>query len=1449
MKKHLLFFALFLVAIAITFAQESNDHQKQNTTNTEISKPKMGDESKSTQEFSGTIYVGTGQTYTSLTTNTTGLFYALNNGTVVGNITIYITSDLYEPGTVGLYEFAAPYTIEIRPNAASNRTISGVVNGRGVINLVGADRVTIDGSFNGSGQYLSIFNNYYLNKSIGIQLTSEWDTTACEYNTIKNCIIKAGRTNSSSYGIHIGGLNGENNGYNNDNNTIINNTIDNAYYGIYVIGHPSGLNNNIVINNNTIGSSENMIGIRGIYVSRTDGAEIKGNKISNFTATTDFKYGIEISSSVSNLQISANQIYDIMGTGISAKGIQIYTNNAASNISIDNNIIYNIGSPGNNDFSNGCNVGIGIYGTSGGINLYYNSVNLYGNCNRALATTSSALYIASGCSDIRLQNNILSNSIKNINSGSAKAYSIYIAGNNSILSASDYNDYYASGTQGILGYLSSPQATLPNWQSATGSDAHSLASDPQFRSNDQLQAFSGSPILAAGTPITGISTDFEGNTRNSSHPSIGAYENGYIIPAVDWANLQSPAAANKNEGAVLTVYARVFEDAVTNPPGQGAGIECWIGWNTEDTDPATWGNWTSASYNSDYGNNDEYKADISGDFVAGTYYFASRFQITDGNYQYGGYSVSGGNFWDEYNTSGVLTVVDNTIEWMNIQSPGTVSIMEGETTDIFSQIYAPLVTTLENPSVGITCEIGWSTENTDPSTWTNWESADFNLKSGNNHEYMGNIGYGFTAGTYYYASRAKLCDDSYVYGGFSAEGGGIWNGTTHISGELTVTPLIISLPYTQDFESVFPPDFPVGWLVEDVNADDNTWINDFGSLYIGQNYLNSMNDWVFSPGINVVAGVTYNLAFWYAGDGTGNAAQMEVKYGATKSAAGMTSSAIFYNSSIDNFWTVANCEVTAGETGTIYFGWHVFSPTNQNDLYLDDIEISILNGWTGLVDQNWSNPSNWAAGEVPNISSTVTINSPYHVHVDIPHAVCGSLTIKSGAKITIDPQMGLEANLIDNQAGEAGILIRSDETGTGGILCEGGVPMVFQRYIGAADWADSTDGWHFLSSPLYTQPISGDWIPSGSGNDYDFYKWDSGAALWLNQKVPENDISIFEQGFGYKVAYQQSYTHLFSGLSYADYPAFSEPIQAGSWILFGNPFPCDLIWNNNNHDWTMDGVADIAKIWSEENKSYTDIYPFDIIPATNGFMIMGDGAGGSVTVQLSIPPYARTLGQADFYKAETKGVYLEARELDQESSQQSAIMQHEEASSIYNSQCDSKFYKGYAPKFYSMKGNDALSTFAVPSFESGMEIFYGFEKNSDQQFQIVLNKEKSISDIDIFLKDLKTGTTQNLRTNPVYTFASEIADTPLRFKISLSPVGIEDTKEEAISVYSYDQQIFINGSGEALVEIYNLNGQKIYSEQKMLHEQTSIPFQSVAGCYIIRLIMNEKVSTFKIVMK
>lgn len=136
-----------------------------------------------------------------------------------------------------------------------------------------------------------------------------------------------------------------------------------------------------------------------------------------------------------------------------------------------------------------------------------------------------------------------------------------------------------------------------------------------------------------------------------------------------------------------------------------------------------------------------------------------------------------------------------TIGWANLQHPATMSLVAGNTGTVYARVWSDGVTNGPGAGAGITAWIGISPvgSNTDPNTWTTWIPATYNAaatNTGNNDEYMATIGAGLAPGTYYYASRFQIDGGAYSYGGITPatpDGGGFWNGTSNISGVLTVT--------------------------------------------------------------------------------------------------------------------------------------------------------------------------------------------------------------------------------------------------------------------------------------------------------------------------------------------------------------------------------------------------------------------------------------------------------------------------------------------------------------------------------------------------------------------------------------------------------------------------------------------------------------------------------------
>ena len=140
--------------------------------------------------------------------------------------------------------------------------------------------------------------------------------------------------------------------------------------------------------------------------------------------------------------------------------------------------------------------------------------------------------------------------------------------------------------------------------------------------------------------------------------------------------------------------------------------------------------------------------------------------------------------------AGVVTLND-IIDYANLQSPASGTICTNGTFNVYGQFYntGTVSTPGAGAAVGATVQIGYSTANTDPSTWTNWSAATYNAAvTNNNDEYQGTLS-GLAAGTYYYTFRYQINGCAWQYGGYNVGGGGFWNGTANVNGVLTVTAI------------------------------------------------------------------------------------------------------------------------------------------------------------------------------------------------------------------------------------------------------------------------------------------------------------------------------------------------------------------------------------------------------------------------------------------------------------------------------------------------------------------------------------------------------------------------------------------------------------------------------------------------------------------------------------
>ena len=337
--------------------------------------------------LNGTYTVGSGGNYTSLT-KTGGLFAAINSLGLSGDVEVNIISDLSEDGSNMLSQWenqgSGSHSVTIQPSAAAARLISGS-NSAALIRLTGADRVIFDGSYNGTGKYLTFRNTNTSGTGIAFSLTN-----AATNNTITNCNIEA--YGNATNGAILFGTSTEATG--NNNNTISNCSINATISGnvsnvaIYSGGTTGRENTANIISGNTVYNYRD----RGLDISATGstGWTISGNSFHNGAAASGVDFAA--ATTLQGFRILGGSGHTITGNYVGGTaalaggsqavytsttglltyvGIQVTTSSATPATNIKGNVVANIAvnAVPTSTSTSGTNVFHGIETNGTGINI------------------------------------------------------------------------------------------------------------------------------------------------------------------------------------------------------------------------------------------------------------------------------------------------------------------------------------------------------------------------------------------------------------------------------------------------------------------------------------------------------------------------------------------------------------------------------------------------------------------------------------------------------------------------------------------------------------------------------------------------------------------------------------------------------------------------------------------------------------------------------------------------------------------------------------------------------------------------------------------------------------------------------------------------------------------------------------------------------------------------
>jgi hypothetical protein len=203
-----------------------------------------------------------------------------------------------------------------------------------------------------------------------------------------------------------------------------------------------------------------------------------------------------------------------------------------------------------------------------------------------------------------------------------------------------------------------------------------------------------------------------------------------------------------------------------------------------------------------------------------------------------------------------------------------------------------------------------------------------------------------------------------------------------------VTPgdlLIINQPYVPN---ITPTTYtPVGG---EVRISPQSWDSLPGGFYIQFNTARLGNFFVMKSATAIVC-PGGNVSIASSLSGTTYQWQMDIGMG-------------FYNITTDPHYTGTNtATLQLLSIPSSWYGYKFRCVVNGSPS--DVVSLRFLANWTGNVNTDWNNPSNWGCGTVPDANTDVVINSG--TVILNANGACRTLTVKPGATFKVNPGFNL----------------------------------------------------------------------------------------------------------------------------------------------------------------------------------------------------------------------------------------------------------------------------------------------------------------------------------------------------------------------------------------------------------------------------------------------------------
>jgi hypothetical protein len=230
----------------------------------------------------------------------------------------------------------------------------------------------------------------------------------------------------------------------------------------------------------------------------------------------------------------------------------------------------------------------------------------------------------------------------------------------------------------------------------------------------------------------------------------------------------------------------------------------------------------------------------------------------------------------------------------------------------------------------------------------------------------------------------------------------------------------------------------------------------------------------------------------------------------------------------------------------------------------------------------------------------------------------------------------------------------------------------------------------------------------------------------------------------------------------------------------------------------------------------------------------------------------RTFNTQNFFKnsvANSIRLHLEGEQMTNDA----LVMFDENATTAIDNNYDAFALKASEINFIYTKSIEnydlAINALTSPEVNAVVPVYMDVVKSGNYTIT-ASDLETFTYNLPIWLTDLKTGYSQNLLVNPVYSFSAQANENAGRFKLSFGSVGINDPSTSNIGIYAERKNVHVTtpDNFRGTIQVYDILG-KLVAERQVSGAGENILSLNVAGAtYLVKVTNAQSSITRKVVL-